>query len=455
MSGHRLGLGLLAASWQKASAPSSLQRATAIALPAELASCPSASASSSTRCYSNAAKLPDTSSSQPTDSFVSPSTASTTSSHVSASCGHGCTHSTLTRAHVLPSPLSTNSSHHQRHTNPRLHLIRTTSTSATPSSSSSSPATARGASVDPREAAKFAALAASWWCTTEGPFAPLHALNPARVKYVRQSLAAAMGLDVGAPEPLAGLRLLDVGCGGGILSEALARLGAEVHGIDVTRENVEAARLHAGTDPRVFSRVRYDVISAEDLAASGTAMYDAVIASEVLEHVSKPHQLMPVLASLVAEGGALLVSTINRTPAAWAVAVAGAEYVARVVPPGTHKWSKFITPEEMAIMADSCGLQMWHAAGMAPLGPHMSWTLTNDLSINYIATLLRRRSEPEMGAEQEEGAGAGVGVAGMEVQEREQEGGQQQQEAQVEVGEQLGETREEEKQHQGQEKRQS
>ncbi|GIL75105.1 hypothetical protein Vretifemale_4960 [Volvox reticuliferus] len=275
---------------------------------------------------------------------------------------------------------------------------------------------ARGASVDPREAAKFAALAASWWRSSDGPFAPLHALNPARVRFIRQSLAVLMGLDVETPEPLAGLRVLDVGCGGGILSEALARLGAEVHGIDVTRENVEVARMHARTDPRVAARVRYDVISAEDLAASGVTPYDVVIASEVLEHVSRPHQLLPVLASLMAaptpaggssgrEGGAMIVSTLNRTPAAWAVAIAGAEYLTGMVPRGTHQWRKFITPEELAVMADSCGLQVWHAAGMVPLGPGgLSWQLSEDLSVNYIATMRRRT----VGGEREEETGRGT-----------------------------------------------
>ncbi|GIL50985.1 hypothetical protein Vafri_7061 [Volvox africanus] len=270
--------------------------------------------------------------------------------------------------------------------------------------------TARGASVDPREAAKFAALAASWWRSSDGPFAPLHALNPARVRFIRQSLAVLMELDVETPEPLTGLRVLDVGCGGGILSEALARLGAEVHGIDVTRENVEVARMHARTDPRVAARVRYDVISAEDLAASGVVPYDVVIASEVLEHVSRPHQLLPVLAALMAApapaggtsghgGGAMIVSTLNRTPAAWAVAIAGAEYLTGMVPRGTHQWRKFITPEELSVMADSCGLHVWHAAGMVPLGPGgLSWQLSEDLSVNYIATL-RRRTVGGEGAE--------------------------------------------------------
>ncbi|EFJ47297.1 hypothetical protein VOLCADRAFT_92038, partial [Volvox carteri f. nagariensis] len=242
---------------------------------------------------------------------------------------------------------------------------------------------ARGASIDPREASKFAALAASWWRSSDGPFAPLHALNPVRVRFIRQSLASLMGLELETSEPLKGLRVLDVGCGGGILSEALARLGAEVHGIDVTRENVEVAGMHVRADPRVAARVRYDVISAEDLAASGTALYDVVIASEVLEHVNRPHELLPVLTSLLsgptaphtgpggsaaggsesgipdtvrsgarsASGGALIVSTLNRTPSSFAVAIAGAEYLTGLVPKGTHHWRKFITPEELAVMA--------------------------------------------------------------------------------------------------------
>ncbi|KAG2446267.1 hypothetical protein HXX76_000856 [Chlamydomonas incerta] len=289
---------------------------------------------------------------------------------------------------------------------------------STSGSSSSGSARATGASVDAKEAAKFAALAAEWW-RGDGPFAPLHALNPARVRFVRHSLAAAMGLDAGAPQPLAGLRVLDVGCGGGILSESLARLGAQVTGIDVTRENVEAARLHAAADPEVAARVRYEVISVEDLAAAAAAtaagggggdsgLYDAVLASEVLEHVARPHAFVGVLASLLAPrpGASVIISTLNRTPAAWAVAIAGAEYVTGIVPVGTHSWKKFITPEELALMGDAAGLQVWQAAGMAPLGPALSWTLTSDLAVNYIACMRRRAELQQPGAEPQERAEA-------------------------------------------------
>lgn len=151
--------------------------------------------------------------------------------------------------------------------------------------SSTTTAPAQGASIDPKEAAKFAALADSWW-RSDGPFAPLHALNPTRVKFMRDAACDALGLDHCAPEPFAGLRVLDVGCGGGILSEALARLGASVHGIDITAENVAAARVHSLADPLVAARVSYEVVSAEELAARG-ARYDVVVASEVLEHVSR------------------------------------------------------------------------------------------------------------------------------------------------------------------------
>ncbi|KAG2492479.1 hypothetical protein HYH03_009144 [Edaphochlamys debaryana] len=270
---------------------------------------------------------------------------------------------------------------------------------------------AAGASVDPREAAKFGALAASWW-SPSGPFAPLHALNPARVRFVRESLAACRGGDAGAPEPLKGLRVLDVGCGGGVLSESLARLGASVTGIDVAAASVAVAAAHAGGDPLVAGRVSYRCISAEDLAASGTGGFDAVIASEVLEHVRRPHDFLAVLASLLAPpeaspGAAVIISTINRTPAAWAFAIAGAEYVARVVPPGTHSFKKFVTPQELAIMADASGLKLWHASGMAPLGPGGAWALTGALDVNYIATL-RRAGEVQAGGAEGPGAGPGA-----------------------------------------------
>lgn len=291
--------------------------------------------------------------------------------------------------------------------------------SSTTSSSSSTSNVPRGASVDRREVAKFAALADRWWDARGGPFAPLHALNPARVRFIRRALCASLGLHHGSggsgsggggsamsmspAEPLAGLRILDVGCGGGLLAESLARLGARVTGIDLSSEGVGAAAAHAAADPLVASRVRYLRASAEELAsdASEAGAYDAVVASEVIEHARDPGSLVSALAALAAPGqaGRVVVTTLNRTPAAWAVAVAGAEYISGAVPKGTHEWHKFITPQELAVMAADAGMEVEMLAGMSLdlLGSSgrsaPRFLLGDDVSVNYAALLRRRRPE--------------------------------------------------------------
>jgi len=179
---------------------------------------------------------------------------------------------------------------------------------------------------------------------------------------------------------------VDVGCGGGILSESLARLGATVTGIDVSEENVSIASVHAAQDPLTQSRITYQCISAEELQASG-ARYDIVISSEVIEHVLKPAEFLATLSSMRSDSGSspVIISTINRTIPAWAVVIAGAEYVLGTVPRGTHEWDKFLTPEELSIMAKACDLEMTLAAGMA-MGLDGKFSLTDNLTINYIAS---------------------------------------------------------------------
>ncbi|KAI8467441.1 MAG: S-adenosyl-L-methionine-dependent methyltransferase [Monoraphidium minutum] len=280
----------------------------------------------------------------------------------------------------------------------------------------------RRGSVDPREVEKFAALADQWWDQASGPFAPLHALNAARCLFIRRALCASLGRDAAPGEPLAGLRVLDVGCGGGLLSEPLARMGAAVRGIDLSEASVGAAAAHAAGDPAVASRVEYLQRSAEEeLAASpaggggggegeanggggagsggdGGAPYDVVVASEVIEHVRAPAEFLKTLAALAGArggggGGRVVVSTLNRTPAAFALAIAGAEYAAALVPRGTHEWSKFITPGELAMMAAGAGLELEQIVGMGlePLRSGARFVLTEDLGVNYIAMLRQRR----------------------------------------------------------------
>ncbi|KAF5829947.1 putative dihydroxypolyprenylbenzoate methyltransferase [Dunaliella salina] len=234
------------------------------------------------------------------------------------------------------------------------------------------------------------------------------------------------GLDYQQGEPLAGLRVLDVGCGGGILSESMARLGAQVHGIDITEENTRVARQHAALDPLLQSRIRYECTPVEVLAGVETQgsthaedapqhtehqqpgrqqqqqqqqqqaeqlppqLYNLVLASEVLEHVKRPDKFCGSLAKLAAPGGTVVISTLNRTPASFVLGIVGAEYVTHVVPRGTHQWDRFITPEELVIMASEAGLTLSHMAGIQ-LQPRMpgSFALTDDTSVNYIAAFYK------------------------------------------------------------------
>jgi len=268
--------------------------------------------------------------------------------------------------------------------------------SATSTSSTSSPPSQHphSGSVDKREIAKFAALADRWWDQSSGPFAPLHALNAARCLFIRRALAASLGLGAQAAggEPLAGLKVLDVGCGGGLLSEPLARMGARVTGIDLSDESVGAAAAHAAADPLIASRVRYRRAPAEALAASETERggFDVVIASEVIEHVRAPGEFVKTLAALARPGGRgrVIISTLNRTPQAYALAIVGAEYLTGLVPRGTHHWSKFITPQELGMMAADAGLELEQVAGMVMgVGGAGRFGLSDDVGVNYIALL--------------------------------------------------------------------
>ena len=197
-------------------------------------------------------------------------------------------------------------------------------------------------SIDPNEVAYFEKVAHRWW-DTDGPFWPLHRLNTFRIGYVRERLNHAFGTDPDAERPLEGLRLLDIGCGGGILSESLARLGAEVTGVDVTEKNIRVAQIHAqwnGLD------LDYRLTTAEALAASGE-QFDAVLNMEVVEHVDDPLAFLSTCGKLVRPGGVMVVATINRTLAALVIAIFGAEYVLGWLPKGTHHWRKLVKPAEV------------------------------------------------------------------------------------------------------------
>ncbi|WP_047128829.1 bifunctional 2-polyprenyl-6-hydroxyphenol methylase/3-demethylubiquinol 3-O-methyltransferase UbiG [Xanthomonas arboricola] len=216
---------------------------------------------------------------------------------------------------------------------------------------------------------KFAALANRWW-DADGPQKPLHALNPVRLDYVSARLG------------LAGARVLDVGCGGGLLSESMARLGAQVTAIDLAPELVKVARLHS-LESGV--QVDYRVQSVEDLAAEQPGSFDAVTCMEMLEHVPDPTAIIRACASLLKPGGKLFLSTLNRTPAAFALAVVGAEYIARLLPRGTHHYKDFIKPAELAAWLRSAELQMEDVSGMVYEPWRNRARLSSRTEVNYLA----------------------------------------------------------------------
>jgi 2-polyprenyl-6-hydroxyphenyl methylase/3-demethylubiquinone-9 3-methyltransferase len=233
--------------------------------------------------------------------------------------------------------------------------------------------------INDDELAKFAAMADEWW-DPAGKFKPLHQLNPVRLSYIRDTAIAHFGKDAGTRRPLEGLSILDIGCGGGLLSEPLARLGARVTGIDPAARNVQIARLHAD---RSELRIDYRATTAEALAAAGER-YDIVLNMEVVEHVDNVPLYMKSCAELVQPGGLMVVATINRTPRAWALAIVGAEYVLGWLPRGTHDYRRFLTPDEIAALCARNGLRATDRVGVSyhPLAD--AWRPSRDLGVNYM-----------------------------------------------------------------------
>jgi 2-polyprenyl-6-hydroxyphenyl methylase/3-demethylubiquinone-9 3-methyltransferase len=231
---------------------------------------------------------------------------------------------------------------------------------------------ASGGSVNAAEVARFDALAARWW-DARGPMRPLHMMNPVRAGWILARMERVLGRrDV---------RVLDVGCGAGLLAESLAAAGCDVLGVDAGVDVIAAARAHAAGQGL---RLNYQVGSVEDLADTGHK-YDVVTALEIIEHVESPADFVRNLARLLNPGGLLFLSTLNRTPAAYATAKLGAEYLLRLLPVGTHDWQKFVTPAELATYTAGAGLRLADIAGMsfAPLG--RGFRITRDTSTNYIA----------------------------------------------------------------------
>ena len=240
-------------------------------------------------------------------------------------------------------------------------------------------------SRDPSEIAKFEAMAAEWW-DPRGKFKPLHMMNPVRLGYITTQIAVEFGRDLKSPRPFEGLRLLDIGCGGGLLSEPMARLGATVIGADAAQKNIEVARLHA---EQVGLQIDYRAETAEALLAAGES-FDAVLAMEIVEHVAAPPDFVQACHDLLRPGGVLVMSTLNRTARSFAAAIIGAEWVMRWLPKGTHEWSRFITPEELAAMMQASGLKVVDRRGMVFNPLSWGWSLSDrDMSVNYAATGVR------------------------------------------------------------------
>ncbi|MBQ4823281.1 bifunctional 2-polyprenyl-6-hydroxyphenol methylase/3-demethylubiquinol 3-O-methyltransferase UbiG [Leisingera sp. HS039] len=234
--------------------------------------------------------------------------------------------------------------------------------------------------VDPAEIAKFEAMAAEWW-DPNGKFKPLHMLNPCRLDYITRQIAGEFGRDLTSQCPFKGLRLLDIGCGGGLLSEPMARLGATVVGADAAEGNLPVARIHAEQSDL---EIDYRHTTAEALAAAGE-QFDVVLNMEVVEHVADPLSYLTATRTLLKPGGLEICSTINRNPKSFAMAIVGAEVIMRWLPRGTHEWSKFVTPDELYELLRNAGLKPVDRKGFVFNPITWNWSISErDLSVNYV-----------------------------------------------------------------------
>ncbi|MBV7395270.1 bifunctional 2-polyprenyl-6-hydroxyphenol methylase/3-demethylubiquinol 3-O-methyltransferase UbiG [Mameliella sediminis] len=239
--------------------------------------------------------------------------------------------------------------------------------------------------VDASEIAKFEAMAAEWW-DPNGKFKPLHMLNPCRLDYITSQIAAEYDRDLTTPRPFEGLRIMDIGCGGGLLSEPMARLGADVVGVDAAERNIPVARTHA---TQSGLEIDYRFTTAEAMAEAGER-FDVVLNMEVVEHVADPLAYLTACQQLLKPGGLHICSTINRNPKSFAMAIVGAEYVMRWLPKGTHEWHKFITPDELYDLMRRAGLEPVDRKGFVFNPVSWTWRLSDrDLSVNYVTAALK------------------------------------------------------------------
>jgi len=239
--------------------------------------------------------------------------------------------------------------------------------------------------IDDKEVAKFEAMADEWW-DPKGKFKPLHMMNPVCLDYITKQISAEFNRDMADDAPFKGLRILDIGCGGGLLCEPMARLGATVVGVDAAPRNIPVAEIHA---EQSGLNIDYRVGTAEALAEAGE-QFDVVLNMEVVEHVADPQGYLTACQELLKPGGLHLCSTINRNPKSFAMAIFGAEWVMRWLPKGTHEWNKFITPDELFELMRKAGLEPVDRTGYVFNFLHFTWSMSSsDLSVNYVTAAIK------------------------------------------------------------------
>lgn len=234
-------------------------------------------------------------------------------------------------------------------------------------------------SLDPAEVEKFSKMAAEWW-NPKGKFGVLHVFNPVRLTYIKEQVTARLGLDPFAREPFKGLRILDIGCGGGLLCEPMARLGATVVGVDPSEKNIKTASVHA---LEMELDIDYRTGTAESLAAA-SEKFDVILNMEVIEHVANPESFTATCVSMLKPGGLMFVATLNRTPKSFVFAIVGAEYVLGWLPKGTHQWEKFITPDELKTWLKQSGADTKTEIGVTFHPLANEWRRSSDLGVNYM-----------------------------------------------------------------------
>jgi 2-polyprenyl-6-hydroxyphenyl methylase/3-demethylubiquinone-9 3-methyltransferase len=240
-------------------------------------------------------------------------------------------------------------------------------------------------SIDPEDVARFSAIAAEWW-DPDGKFAPLHRFNPVRLAFIREQALARFGRDPAARRPFEGLKLLDIGCGGGLLSEPMARLGFSVTGVDASERNIGTARAHAAEQGL---SIDYRAATAEALVAEGAGPFDVILNMEVIEHVADPGPFLRDCAALLAPGGLMVVATLNRTLKALALAKVGAEHVLRWLPAGTHDWRKFLKPDEVRGFLAGMPFAVEGPFGVTYSPITGRWSQGRDADVNYMMTVVR------------------------------------------------------------------